>query len=597
MDAALATLVDRLAERGMRLGVQDRLRLVLVARAVGPGPELRDALAAVVVKARDERAVFDDVYTRWERERAPRPTPEPPAPEPTVPWRPEDTPAREAGRRLGAWLRRRRGALLVLGAFLTLVPLGLNLVPGPPPVEGDADVDADADPDTDTDTDVAPLPAEATRLAWVPRFGEPIPWTPPRRWDLLALAGLALAGLAGGVLVVRARRELPDPPPPTDERPPAPARPAPQALLLDRGDQEALDWGVAQHTAEEAARELDLDRTVLATAAAAGVPTLRYQRRRQRLGAWLWVDRPGTPQLRRSAEEVKTTLDEAGLPVRVSDIQGLPAELADASGSMRLAEVDGDDRRARVLVLTDGLAWVDAVDHHPPATPHPTLDELRAWDHLTVVDFGEPPRSPPGYARGASRWCGRRRRWRRCPGRSGAPGAARRPWPGGRRRAPSGESRSPPSWRCGSAPSWASTPRRGGCGRCTGAGCRRASPPGSAPPCTAGRAGRWAWTAPPSTPGPSPSPRPSGAGSRRGAGSAPARRTPPEPTPPPAYSSRRSSSGTTPGRPSRTSGAGPAAASRRGCGSRWAAWSPATCPAKARPPSTSPGRRPTSTPT
>lgn len=401
MDPLLDPLYAELTTRGLPTGPEERLRVGIVVRAhggVAPGNEddsegLRLALAAVLVKDPAQREACDQAVRAWLARNAP--TLPSPAGAP-LPWRPE-SPGQQAtrdvagaARRWGLALRRHRrvaGALL----FLVVVVAAWGLWPDPVPVT--ASNEDSAAPVIDTDVPVAaPVAQEGEVLVDTPVFHPGPPWTPPWAWGTLGAALAALLGALIGTIVLVRRRERPESAP-VVPAPPRPPRPSAAAPLLDPDDQDRLASGVARQRAEAPSTVLDLVATVRATAAAAGIPSLRYEPGTTFRGVGVWIDRADVPdEALRFARDVEAVLEEAGIPVRTGDLYGDDPVLWSTTGPTPLHDIDLDERRAPVLFVTGGRVLSVAIDEDPErARVGPLLDELATFDALLVVEFGDPP--------------------------------------------------------------------------------------------------------------------------------------------------------------------------------------------------------------
>lgn len=448
-------LCGLLREAGLRVGLQEELRLGIVLERLG-GAEagataetaealLADCLAAVLVKAPGERAVFQQVFAVWAAkvaaERAAPPPPGSPGLEAAaveaqivVEW--STAPERmSSGRRARLALPRwhagildigrvrlalprwragilgtgRARRLILLGALvlaLAAFSLGLRrwlglsdrepgIVTPPPPALMDEPAKAMKDV-----ARVTELAKPGDRNVF-PRLSVTNPGGP--RWSRSA-AGLAgLAALCGPALflLLRRREYLPRvAPTPMDG---APARVLPRgapgngAALLDRRDVVALLSGVDRFVSEEPTWRLDASATARATAAANGRPELRFQRRRGQREVFLWIDRtagalaPGQAALvEQLATELTQALGRAGLPVDRGEFFGVPGRLLTSRGALAPAELEAQREGARVLILTDGrLLSARLSDRRTARVTDALLRRLAAWPFLWFCDVSE----------------------------------------------------------------------------------------------------------------------------------------------------------------------------------------------------------------
>ena len=364
----LAALLAALREAGLRIGVEEELRIgeVLSRRHDVPdgqgGRRLAAVLRAVVVKSRDDREVFDRVFRAWlarvdegltPRERAALPTLRPAS--------------RRRSRRVKPWM-------IHLSAVVA-VALGLTIwwgLPSERPLEP-----------------VLPPPP--------PPPTENIPPTSPsdlrdREFtDLIPKLEIATGGLWRAL---RDRRGLPEPAEP-------PSRPGPPRVfltppgvgepeLLDVREQEVLVWGIGRYVSEELTPRLDIPATVRATADAGGLPELRFERARFHREVWLWIDETADdPTLPRLADEIEATLKLHGLPVERATFRGLPERLVTPAGqAFAPREIDERRHAALVAILTDGRVLCrQALADDRAARIDAVLRELSHWPRLAFVDF------------------------------------------------------------------------------------------------------------------------------------------------------------------------------------------------------------------
>ena len=166
------------------------------------------------------------------------------------------------------------------------------------------------------------------------------------------------------------------------------------AFLLSRRDEETAVWGIGQFVSVEPTRRLDIVRTVLATAEAAGRPNLRFQLARHAREVWLWLDESlghsggGLgEEARRFADELSSALGKAGLPVERARFWGLPEQLSSDNGLFQPSEVDERRDAAIVLIFTDCSLLrqtLNSASDRPRAAS--LLRQLAHWPRLAFVD-------------------------------------------------------------------------------------------------------------------------------------------------------------------------------------------------------------------
>jgi hypothetical protein len=374
---------------GLRVGIEESLRAEYLALLAGAdGEDLRGPLAAAIVKSSDEGPLFQEAFTTW-LGMAPRPAPSP-APPTTF-----------AGRSWSALAPFRR-----LGGVIGRATARLHLTP-----------------QQAARAHLAPAARRTTATDWLLAIGTGVLlgllfvllWT--EAWDSPAAPSASIErALRQGALVTaaavlvllllalqRSRSRLPTRVPVPDEKGPprvvlrgtAPAG-GDSLRLLGPSDEETLASGIGRFLSDEASEVLDVAASVAATAAADGLPMLRYYRRRHQREVWLWLDDSvgaldGTADatVERLAREVALALTRAGLPVETAYYRGTPERLWSEHGGA-FAPVEVDERRdaAIVAIFTDGrqLARRLASARDRPPT-EALLRLLSHWPRLAFVDF------------------------------------------------------------------------------------------------------------------------------------------------------------------------------------------------------------------
>lgn len=384
---SLNSLLSALREAGLHVGAIEVLRLREVfarapARADGV-TRLKSLLRAVLVKRPEDRAILDRVYDAWlgqvEAHLTPvvetsRPEPPPPK-EPT--WR-------------GAWLWGLAAVILLMGA---LAGIWHWPEPPPPPVPKASPGTPASPPEEST----RPLTLDELRRrilsVQVPILTVVSPQSRWTGWPAFALGALALLVSAGLWFALGQRRWFPEPAPrPSRQGPPRVllSSEAPQYVLLDPEQQEALAWGIERFVAEEPTRRLDIPATVRATARAGGIPALQFQRARYYREVWLWLDdATDDPDVERLADEVERVLSAHGLAMERAWFRDLPDTLMTSAGQV-FGPKELEERRdlALVAIFTDGRGLVrqhDAADRR--VAVEALLRVLSHWPRLWFVDF------------------------------------------------------------------------------------------------------------------------------------------------------------------------------------------------------------------
>ncbi len=420
--ADLDALLTRLRAAGLRVGVEESLRAsYLLEKLQDASAEewLREVLRALLVKSSNQTESFDEVFTAWALELADRellPEVLPPRTEthPT-PNRPRSTlvPPKPS---LRAWLRRHRRHLAVLLLLLCLAGLGGRwlLRERPlPPSPADAGMQP---PSEDLGATTVTAKTRPTLHVLTPTIEvQPSPWPAlVGRGSAALLSGLCLGGLL--YFGLRRRRYLPLAAAP-------PTRPGPREIvlsepmpsdglrlrLLDLRSQEALVWGIGRFVSEHKTRRLDVPATVDATAATAGIPSLRFLHARHQREVWLWLDEsaaggdtPYGPLVRQLDHELVMSLRQGGLPVEEALYWGVPDRLSrlldsgHVEGEFAPSEVEERRDAALVVLLTDGKLLADALTSERYRDETKAL--LRQLAHFPQLAFCDVSRDQFGLA-------------------------------------------------------------------------------------------------------------------------------------------------------------------------------------------------------
>jgi hypothetical protein len=151
-----------------------------------------------------------------------------------------------------------------------------------------------------------------------------------------------------------------------------------------------MGWHIARFTAEEPTRRVDEAATASATARAGGLAEIRYRPACYPREVWLWRDAQWQgPELDQLLEEVRASLQRAGLRVRVGAFPGAPTRVWWRPGdAFTPAAEDGHRDQVVVALLTDGAGLLRAL--RAPGRRRALqfqLRNLRHWPRLAVVDF------------------------------------------------------------------------------------------------------------------------------------------------------------------------------------------------------------------
>lgn len=439
----LNTLFAALREAKILVGPREVLRIhEILSRADNLDTNgLRCLLVAVLVKSREEKQRFDDIFRLFVHGHADKriPTDPPahvdqPAPSPETIKSPQLASTRSSRRTrvffAGAMFAALGGAFVAAqylssgetvdnvdaGSSATSAPSASSApiaeildasieeqVPTPEQLYPDAQ-DWREDFDDSADADVAIVVTEPEVQTDKRTFSAYVPRIEIQQQSFMtsspgAIAGLGALAIVLGLIVSRwgwRNKLLPT-------RAPAPTRSGPREMplsspvprdleLLDMQSEDALVWGVGRFVTEEYTTNLDIEKSVLATVAAAGRPELRFERRGRHRQVCLWIDESAAdPAIERLGREVALALSRVGLDVDVARFWAVPDKLVRQDGTIvSAAAIEEELAFSIVAILTDG---------HALTTRHAGADRrlgisrlLRMFarlPRLAFVDFGE----------------------------------------------------------------------------------------------------------------------------------------------------------------------------------------------------------------
>lgn len=454
----LETLFAALREAKILVGPREVLRVheVLARADVLDREGLRSILVAILVKSREERQRFDEIFRAFVQaqgldeaptaDRVSNAPTNPPAPNPIShdkPWSVPVVKPRER-RRIALYLTGIVGAAL-LGAFvLTKIGQTDQSVSGVTngPTSGSSSSSAPVtSPGLDAGTAHVPTPEElypdaqdleedfdhdaAVESAPVVVGSPPVPndtrtfttifpsiqSAPMHFWTTMpgfvaAMGTMAIFIAMGTAFVARKRKLLPPRASSLTRGGPLElplSVPVPRNLeLLDVRSEDALVWGVGRFVTDDVTTVLDIERTVLATAAAGGRPELRFERRGRHRTVCIWIDQSAKdPQIERLGHELCLALSRVGLEVQLARYWAVPDKLVRDDGTVfSPVALEEELASAIVALLTDGNALTM---RHAGVDRRLGISRLfRMFSRLprmAVVDFGEGPSRAARVAR------------------------------------------------------------------------------------------------------------------------------------------------------------------------------------------------------
>ena len=390
---AFSELLRHLEARGLRVGVTEVLRAqAVLSNFERPDPKtFENVVVALFAKRPDDVAVVRQVVQAWLARGALLVPGDDEGPKPLIgPFEPRVV--RGGGRR---WLYSMAAILFVVGAGLVTKNL-FEIRPSPPKATDGGAASAPAQ----TATTPAPPPdisppagmpstVQVWVAGWIPRRS---PWAAAQPAAVTALFASLLAGV---LWRWRLRRNDPEPPP--EVRAGGPTHyflhaPKGGGRLLGPDEEAQAAWSVGRYLSEDTTPNLDLDRTIAATAQAGGVPHLVFAQATKHHRVWLWLDSATEdPTARALVDDLHRALTEAGLECDRAEFWGNPDILEPPDGLPTTPAAMEEGREgALVLVLTDGAELELALDRRDTAGPSKALlRELSSWPGLVFVDFGE----------------------------------------------------------------------------------------------------------------------------------------------------------------------------------------------------------------
>ena len=382
---------------------------------------LKDLLACTLVKHEAHHEPFESLFEAWcqpddvqtgeQSESAEDDKARPPISsssasstpdfEPTDSKEPQDQP-HTAHTTTYAWTSWRVWASILL--LIGIVGISYQFIPQErePSTENGAEKNGggkNVDPGTPPPKPVSPktdLPSDPAKefWTWVPIPVQSIDPT----WTALVLALLALLGGVFLWELYNNRKTVPK------REALAPAGPQWLPLLeiektgpelLNRTALRSAVWGVERFVSEDKTDRLDIDDTVTATAAAGGLPSMRFEHAVYPREVWLWQDdMVQDPTVDRLITELSQRLTLAGLPVRVGTFVDTPTlvrwQNGQAGQEFSPLVLEGHRQSALVVILSDGygmqLAAESALERNALTA---LLQSFTEWPRLTFVDVGD----------------------------------------------------------------------------------------------------------------------------------------------------------------------------------------------------------------
>ncbi|MCC6553600.1 MAG: SUMF1/EgtB/PvdO family nonheme iron enzyme [Polyangiaceae bacterium] len=409
-------LLAALREAGLPVGVAETLRVQALVASLGAtgdggGAELGDLVACALVRSKEDRATFDRVFNEWAE--TAKETADQAERFPDRPLIPAPAPAGQTLPRPRRPRRRLIGAIVAaMGlALAALVLWAVTKPPAPDPPDGtdaaleDASIPNEAGSvdaaaidvaapdggtgDTGEDAGAGPRPTQLRARALVFTVEPPPSLHGAASGALLAMAIGLFAGIAA--LLRRARwlprvtlrpvREGPA------VRPLLPVKAA-AAALLSASARDDLAFAVDRFVRDEPSPDLDVPRTIEATIAEGGLPTLVFRPSTEHRTVHLWTDTGArSPLVPRFAAEANAALAAAGLPCERARYHLIPDALeSDESGPLSPHDLDEAAHGSAVLLVTDGLRLAERLAQ-PAALQHaaPILRLLARWPRVACV--------------------------------------------------------------------------------------------------------------------------------------------------------------------------------------------------------------------
>ena len=156
--------------------------------------------------------------------------------------------------------------------------------------------------------------------------------------------------------------------------------------LLSSEQRREMSWGIGRYLSEQPLNQLDIPRSVTASAKS-GLPQLHFSAAQRERAVWLWQDRSSSnADLLRLADEITRTLRAVNIDCQQGYFHALPDKITNQHGEVIWSSAhEYPENQPLVVVLSDGdsLGRIRSLRH---GRGYHSLRQLSHWQNLCFVD-------------------------------------------------------------------------------------------------------------------------------------------------------------------------------------------------------------------
>lgn len=160
----------------------------------------------------------------------------------------------------------------------------------------------------------------------------------------------------------------------------------PDYHLLSSEQRREMSWGIGRYLSEQPLTQLDIPRSVNASAKS-GLPQLYFRAAQREREVWLWQDRSSdNADLSRLAAEIKRTLRAVNIDCQQGYFHALPDKISNQYGELIWSnQHEYPENQPLVVILADGDSLGRMASVHS-GHGYRSLRQLSHWQHLCFVD-------------------------------------------------------------------------------------------------------------------------------------------------------------------------------------------------------------------
>ena len=159
--------------------------------------------------------------------------------------------------------------------------------------------------------------------------------------------------------------------------------------LLSPKQRHTMGWGINHYLTEERLQQLDIKKTVAASAKHA-LPSIHFKKASLQREVWIWVDQSSlNPNLLQLSEEISKTLESLNIDVQQGYFHALPNQVFTQQGKTIWSidqEPPENQPLVAVLIDSDSLNNLNTSNQHAAETETITLRKLVDWSSLCLID-------------------------------------------------------------------------------------------------------------------------------------------------------------------------------------------------------------------